>query len=122
MCRVHLSRRVASSTTCFAAEHRPLYRKHLQKYDVQFRKLIRRIVGPPPGTNWSAQWHDILHEWNLRVGEHLRGIYFQQIVPVGAHNNLGTQNWKRSAGSRLWVTGKVLREVRFNGVLRFRLS
>ena len=58
---------IVSSTACFAAQHRPLYRKHLQKYDVQFRKLIRRIVGPPPGTNWSAQWHDILHEWNLRV-------------------------------------------------------
>ena len=25
------------------------------------------VVAPPPGTNWSAQWHDILHEWNLRV-------------------------------------------------------
>ena len=58
---------IVSSTACFAAQHRPLYRKHLQKYDVQFRKLIRRIVGPPPGTNWSAQWHDILHEWTLRV-------------------------------------------------------
>ena len=36
---------IVSSTACFAAEHRPLYRKHLQKYDVQFRKLVRRIVG-----------------------------------------------------------------------------
>ena len=24
-------------------------------------------MGPPPGTNWSAQWHDFLHEWNMRV-------------------------------------------------------
>ena len=30
------------------------------------RKFVRRIVGPPPGTNWSA-WHEILHEWNMRV-------------------------------------------------------
>ena len=58
---------VVSSTACFAAEHRPLYRKHLEKYDIQFRKFVRRIVGPPPGTNWSAQWHEILHEWNMRV-------------------------------------------------------
>ena len=50
-----------------STDHYPLYRKHLRKYDVQFRKLIRRIVGPPPGTNWSAQWHDILHEGNMRV-------------------------------------------------------
>ena len=67
---VHLAQRcwsVTCSTACFAAEHRPLYRKHLRKYDVQFRKLVRRIVGPPPGTDWSAQCHDILHEWNMRV-------------------------------------------------------
>ena len=68
---------IVSSTACIAAEHRPLYRKHLQKYAVQFRKLIRRIVGLPPGTNWSAQWHDILHEWNMRVDHWARasGIF-----------------------------------------------
>ena len=22
---------------------------------------------PPPSRNWSAQWHEILHEWNMRV-------------------------------------------------------
>ena len=59
---------------------------------------------------------------NAGWGEHLRGIHFQQIVPVGAHNKLGTQNWKCSAGSKLWITGKVLREMRFNGMLCFRLS
>ena len=21
-------------------------------------------MGPPPGMNWPAQWHDMLHEWN----------------------------------------------------------
>ena len=67
---------VVSPTACFAAEHRPLYRKHLEKYDVQFRKLVRCIVGPPPGTDGSAQWHDILHEWNIRVDHwsHASGI------------------------------------------------
>ena len=55
---------IVSSTACFAL---PSYKKHLQKYDVQFRKFVRRIVGPPAGTDWSAQWHDILHEWNMRV-------------------------------------------------------
>ena len=59
---------VVSSTACFVAEHRPLHRKHLEKYDVQFRKFVRRIVGPPPpGTTWSAQWRDFLHDWNLRA-------------------------------------------------------
>ena len=58
---------VVFSTACFAVEQQPLYRKHLKKYNIQFRKFVRRIVGPPPGTNWSAQWHDILHEGNMRV-------------------------------------------------------
>ena len=39
----------------------------LEKYDVQFRKFVCCIAGPPPGTNWSAQTHIILHEWNMRV-------------------------------------------------------
>lgn len=35
------------------------------KYILRFRKLIRRIVGSPPGTNWSAQSHFIWHERTL---------------------------------------------------------
>ena len=57
---------VVFSTGCFAVEQ-PLYRKHLKKYNIQFRKFVRRIVERPPATNWSAQWHDILHEGNMRV-------------------------------------------------------
>ena len=51
-----------------AAEHRPLYGKYLKKYHVQFCKLIRRSLGPPPGTDWSVPSHDILHDWNRRIG------------------------------------------------------
>ena len=38
--------------------------------------VVRCIVGPPLGTGWSAQWHDILHEWNMRVDHwsHASGI------------------------------------------------
>ena len=42
---------VVSSTACCAAERRPLYKNHFEKYDVQFGKFVRRIVAPPPGTN-----------------------------------------------------------------------
>ncbi len=58
---------IVSSTACFAARNRRLYRKHLRKYDVQFCKLIPRIVAPPPGTAWSVPWHDILQDYNLYV-------------------------------------------------------
>ena len=37
--------------------------------DVEFRKLVRTIVGPPGGLDWSAPWHHILHEWNARALE-----------------------------------------------------
>ena len=33
-------------------------------------------MGPPPGTDWSAQWHDILDELNMRADywSHANGI------------------------------------------------
>ena len=50
--------------------------KTLGKVCIQFRKFVCCIVGPPPRTNWSAQWHDILHGWNMRVDHwsHASGI------------------------------------------------
>ena len=35
--------------------------------DVQFRKLCRSIVGPPPEVDWNAAWNEVLHLWNERV-------------------------------------------------------
>ena len=40
---------VVSSTACFAAEHRPLYRKHLEKYDVALWGLHRAQIGQHNG-------------------------------------------------------------------------
>ena len=45
------------------------YKQDLRKLDVKFRKLVRTMVGPPGGLDWSAPWHHILHEWNARVLE-----------------------------------------------------
>ena len=39
------------------------------KFDVLFRKLLRRVVGPPAGMDWARPWHEILHDWNGRVNE-----------------------------------------------------
>ena len=47
--------------------HRTIYKDHLLKLDVSFRKLGRSIVAPPSDTDWSLEWHDILHQWNIRV-------------------------------------------------------
>ena len=58
---------VVSSTVCFSSGHRTIYKDHLLKLDVSFRKLCRSIVAPPSDTDWSLEWHDILHQWNTRV-------------------------------------------------------
>ena len=40
-----------------------IYKTHLRKFDVLFRKLLRGFVGPSAGTAWSRPWHEILHDW-----------------------------------------------------------
>ena len=56
-----------SSVACFAGGHRTMYNRHLERLDTHFRKLCRSIVGPPPGTDWTVEWHEILHQWNVRM-------------------------------------------------------
>ena len=60
---------MVTPVACFASGHRKIYKQDLRKLDVKFRKLVRTIVGPPGGLDWSAPWHHILHEWNARVLE-----------------------------------------------------
>ena len=55
--------------TVFAAGHRTLYKTDLRNFDVVFRKLLRSVVGPPAGMDWTRPWHEILHDWNGRVNE-----------------------------------------------------
>ena len=56
-----------SSVACFASGHRTIHKKQLQTLDAVFRKLSRNIVLPPSGTDWSLEWHEVLHAWNERV-------------------------------------------------------
>ena len=65
--------KAVTTVACFAAAHRALYKNDLVNMDVSYRKLCRQIVGPPPGTNWSLEWHEILHPWNERV-EHFAAL------------------------------------------------
>ena len=58
---------VVSSVACFAGGHRTIYNRQLERLDTHFRKLCRSIVGLPPGTDWIPEWHEILHQWNVRV-------------------------------------------------------
>ena len=62
--RLKLFDAIITSVACFAPEHRPIYADDLRKLDIEFRRLLRQVVGPPPDTDWTALWHETLHEWN----------------------------------------------------------
>ena len=64
---------VVSSVACFARGHRTIYQEHIQTLDLHFRKFCRSIVGPPPYTDWTLEWHEILHAWNERAA-HFVGV------------------------------------------------
>ena len=74
---------------CFAAGHRSIRQRDLHILDVEFRRLVRSVVGPPFGVCWSSPWHEILHEWNARV---------QQILQHTHHKSWGQtalcHHWK----------------------------
>ena len=65
--RLKMSNSVVTTVACFAAEHRPMCVEDLRAMDIEFRRLVRQIVGPPPRVDWDSPWHDILHLWNERA-------------------------------------------------------
>lgn len=58
---------VVTPVAMFACGHRTIRQADLQHMDVLFRKLLRVLVGPPGYLDWSQCWHEILHEWNIKV-------------------------------------------------------
>ena len=56
-----------SPVACFGASHRAIHKDDLAKLDVEYRRLMRMIVGPLADTNWASPWHEILHGWNNKV-------------------------------------------------------
>ena len=47
--------------------HRTVYQSDFCRMDVLFRKLLRMVVGTEGNLDWSRPWHEILHEWNMKV-------------------------------------------------------
>ena len=44
-----------------------MYNRDLERLDMHFRKLCKSIVGPPPSTDWTFEWHEILHQRKVPV-------------------------------------------------------
>ena len=58
---------VITQVTCSAAGHPTLYPRYVRRYDIEMRKMLRRMIPPPVGIDWSAPWHVILHSWHARI-------------------------------------------------------
>ena len=65
--RLRYFEKVISPVACFGASHRAIHKDDLAKLDVEYRRLMRMVVGPPTDTNWASPWHEILHGWNNKV-------------------------------------------------------
>ena len=65
--RLRYFEKVISPVACFGASHRAIHKDDLAKLDVEYRRLLRMVVGPPAGTNWASLWHEILHGWNSKL-------------------------------------------------------
>ena len=59
-------------------------------------RLLRQVVGPPAGVDWSQPWHEILHLWHDRLNQIL--------------TEHGTRTWSRESLKKYWdLAGYVVR-------------
>ena len=83
---------VITPVACFAAGHRTLYPRDVRRYDIEMRKMLRRMIPPPVGIDWSAPWHEILHLWHARIDTAVHQFAF---LPWSAV--VTTKYWKFAA-------------------------
>ena len=65
--RLRFFNHVITPVACFGSGVWRPYRDSLRKLDVEFRRFLRQLVGPPADTDWSQQWHVVLHSWHANV-------------------------------------------------------
>ena len=115
-----------SAGVCFGGGYRTLYKKQLCALDVLFRKHCRSVVTPPSDTDWSLEWHEILHHWNDRARtfaqtaglkpwsycvckQHWKlaslGIHLSDTDPWAGDRTPGTIKSKLSVDTRVWDHG-----------------
>ena len=62
---------MVAPVACFGAAHKKVYKQDLCKMDIVFGRLLRSIVGPPGGVDWTVPWHEIPSSVERR-----RGFFF----------------------------------------------
>lgn len=54
---------IITPIACFGACSRTVHSSDVAKLDAHSRKLVRSVVRPPAGVNWSDPWHNVVHVW-----------------------------------------------------------
>ena len=60
---------IVTPIACFGGGPRCNHNADIVKFDINFRRMLRSLVGAPGGICWGDPWHEILHIWNERVRE-----------------------------------------------------
>ena len=68
---------VTTPVACFDAGHRTPHKADLQQLNVEYRRLMRSVVGPPSDVSWDNPWHETLHAWNAACNKFLKGMASQ---------------------------------------------
>ena len=61
-----------SPVACFGESHRAIHKDAVAELDVEYRRLMRTVVGPPASTNWASPWHTLARDVTL-VEQQSRG-------------------------------------------------
>eukprot|EP00439_Symbiodinium_sp_Y106_P050003 s837_g6.t1 len=129
--RANFFEAVVTPVACFGAGHRKISIPHLRKLDSEWRRLLRSMVGPPSGLDWSlvqgivkypsliyASWiqsgDDCLEAWQRRVAHN---VWLADMNLPAAHSMLLpgvsvtalTPNWPCPTMLRL-AAGSALRQ------------
>ena len=72
-----------------------LYPRNVRRYDIEMRKMLRRMIPPPVGIDWSAPWHVIL----------TRGTHAKPMWYISLHFCYG-QRWSQLRVGNLLHTSK----------------
>ena len=89
--RVKFFEAVVTPVACFGAGHRKISQPHLRKFDSEWRRLLRSMVGPPSGLDWSMPWHEVLHSWNQYV-QQMTQPYSCRAGLANASSRMGTSH------------------------------
>ena len=101
--RIKYFEAVVTPVACLGAGHRKIYQHQLHKFDVEWRRLLRTLLGPPPGLDWNMPWHQILHSWNRRDLDFSERFHLQSWFETCLRQYWKFASYVASLPSRTWV-------------------